>query len=350
MQKIALVVDDSRVARMTLSKLLVAQDFDVVEKASGEDALTYLLSEPVRPAIIFMDVMMGGMDGLAATTKIKSTPDLQIIPVVICTGNDSDADRDKAMAVGAKAVLSKPPVAEQLDAIVASITIAKPEAIVEPEQQAVTINEAELVASVMSKIEQDLLAQAKLHAREIAEDISRQIAEDTAEKVAKEHAKIETQAMLPELTATVSQAANTVAEETANRVCKVVANESVAKNAELAVQRAVNNLGLAEKMMAMLANEGATWLNRQQQQLQATLDKQLTESMPAKIEAYLQENLSVKIGPIVHAAVQEALPKTADTEQEDALALLTQRVSSLNSMVIGLGVAVVVLLVLSFVL
>jgi len=102
--------------------------------------------------------------------------------------------------------------------------------------------------------------------------------------------------------------------------------------------------------MAMLANEGETWLKRQQQQLQATLEKQLTESISPRVEAYLQEHLSVKIGPIVHAAVQEALPKADDTEQEDALALLTQRVSSLNNMVMGLGVAVVVLLVLTFVL
>ncbi len=345
--KLALVVDDSRVARMTLSKLLHANDFEVVEMPSGEEALDYLYSTQAKPGIVFMDVMMGGMDGLTATQQIKAESTLQTMPVVICTGNDAEADIEKAMATGAVAVLSKPPVAEQLVEILAAVP-SSDEVIDEP--PSVAIDEAALVAKVISAIEEDLLIRTQQHAREMAEDISRQIAEDTAEKVAKEHAKIETQAMLPELTATVSQAANTVAEETANRVCKVVANESVAKNAELAVQRAVNNLGLAEKMMAMLANEGATWLNRQQQQLQATLDKQLTESMPAKIEAYLQENLSVKIGPIVHAAVQEALPKTADTEQEDALALLTQRVSSLNSMVIGLGVAVVVLLVLSFVL
>ena len=121
MQRIALVVDDSRVARMTLGRLLIAKEFDIVEQASGEDALAYLQSNENKPDIIFMDVMMGGMDGLTATQHIKANSALSEIPVIICTGNDSEADREQAFAKGATAVLSKPPAVDALAEIISTL-------------------------------------------------------------------------------------------------------------------------------------------------------------------------------------------------------------------------------------
>jgi CheY-like chemotaxis protein len=346
--KLALVVDDSRVARMTLSKLLHGNDFDVVESPSGEAALDYLYSDQAKPDIIFMDVMMGGMDGLMATQQIKAESSFQAMPVVICTGNDAEADTNKAMAVGAVAVLSKPPLAEQLAEVLSSVTKMEVEQVVkqDPEPSSMTIDEAALVAKVISTIEHDLIAQTQQHAREMAEDISRQIAEDTAEKVAREQTKTETQAMLPALTEQLSQAANTVAEETAQRVCKIVANESIAKNAQQAVQRAVNEQGLAEKIMALLANEGGPWLKRQEQQLHDELARNLEKTIAPAIEDYLQENLPPKLGPIVHAAVQEAMTSSDAIEKEDQMNALIKRVSILNGVVIVLGVAILALAVL----
>jgi CheY-like chemotaxis protein len=341
--KLALVVDDSRVARMTLKKLLHVNDLDVVEIPSGEAALDYLYSAQSKPDIIFMDVMMEGMDGLMATQQIKAESSLQAIPVVICTGNETEADIDKAMATGAVAVLSKPPAAEQLAEILSSVTKIDIEQVEEQEPSLTAIDEAALVAKVMSAIEHDLMARAQQHAREMAEDISRQIAEDTAEKVAREQAKTETQAMLPALTEQLSQAANTVAEKTAQRVCKIVANETIAKNAEHAVQRAVNEQGLAEKIMALLSNEGGPWLKRQEQQLHDELARNLEKTIAPAIEDYLQAHLSPKLGPIVHAAVQEAMTSPDAIDKEDKMNALIKQVSILNGVIIGLGVAVLAL-------
>ncbi|MBL4637939.1 MAG: response regulator [Proteobacteria bacterium] len=341
--KLALVVDDSRVARMTLSKLLHANNFDVVEMPSGEEALDYLYSTQTKPGIVFMDVMMGGMDGLEATQKIKAESTLQTMPVVICTGNDAEADIEKAMATGAVAVLSKPPVAEQLAEILAAVPSSE-EVIDEP--PLVAIDEAALVAKVISAIEQDLLIRTQQQAREMAEDISRQIAEDTAEKVAKEQVKAETEAMLPAMTEQISQVVTGVAEETAHRVCKVVANESIAKNAEQAVQRAVHAQGLTEKIAALLSNEGGTWLQRQEQQLHKELSQKVEQIIAPNIDEYLQENLPPKVGPIVHAAVQEAITSLDVAEKEEAFLLLAKRVTILNRVVIGLGVMIVGLIVI----
>lgn len=344
--KLALVVDDSRVARMTLKKLLHVNDFDVVESPSGEAALDYLYSAQIKPDIIFMDVMMEGMDGLMTTQQIKAESSFQAMPVVICTGNETEADIDKAMAAGAVAVLSKPPEAEQLVEVLSSVTKIDIEQVEEQELSLTAIDEAALVAKVMSAIEHDLMARAQQHAREMAEDISRQIAEDTAEKVAREQAKTETQAMLPALTEQLSQAANTVAEETAQRVCKIVANESIAKNAQQAVQRAVNDQGLAEKIMALLSNEGGPWLKRQEQQLHDELARKLEKSIAPTIDDYLQEHLPPKLGPIVHAAVQEAITTEDVVEKEEAFLLLAKRVTLLNRVVIALGIMILVLIVI----
>jgi len=344
--KLALVVDDSRVARMTLSKLLHLKDFEVVESPSGEAALDYLYSAQTKPDIIFMDVMMEGMDGLMTTQQIKAESSFQTMPVVMCTGSDAEADIDKAIAVGAVAVLSKPPVAEQLAEVLSSVTKVEVAQIEEPGPNLATVDETALIAKVISAIEDDLMAQTQQHAREMAEDISRQIAEDTAEKVAREQAKTETASMLPALTEQLSQAASNIAEETAQRVCKVVANEMIAKNAEQAVQRAINEQGLAEKIMALLANEGGPWLKRQEQQLHDDLARKLQNDITPAIEDYLQENLSPKLGPIVHAAVQEAMTSSEVVEKEDQVNVLIKRVSILNGVVIGLGVAVLVLAVL----
>ena len=71
MQKQALIVDDSRVARMSLKKALLSHDVDITEASSAEEAISYLETSQSHPDIIFMDVMM---DGLQATKQLKGDP------------------------------------------------------------------------------------------------------------------------------------------------------------------------------------------------------------------------------------------------------------------------------------
>ena len=179
MQQIALVVDDSRVARMTLSKLLVAHGLEVIELGSGEDALVYLQNDNVKPDIIFMDVMMGGMDGLAATQKIKADINLNHIPIVVCTGHETDSDNGKALAVGAVATLTKPPKADELDALIADLA----QHIASAREGAVSgVDTVALLAEIMATIEQDFLPIMQQELKDIVESVSRQVASDTAEQ------------------------------------------------------------------------------------------------------------------------------------------------------------------------
>lgn len=103
--KRALVVDDSRSARISLKRLLEEQGLEVVLAESGEEAIGLLGSEPVD--VIFMDHTMPGMDGLEALTAIKSNPLTATIPVMMYTTKEGEVYVSQARALGAIGVLPK---------------------------------------------------------------------------------------------------------------------------------------------------------------------------------------------------------------------------------------------------
>jgi two-component system, cell cycle response regulator len=113
--KKALVVDDSKLARITLKRKLElrAVDVDMVESAS--EALSYLQTH--QPDIIFMDHLMPDIDGFEATKRIKANPATRHIPVIMCTGKEHEGYLQEATAIGATNILAKPPETAALDAI-----------------------------------------------------------------------------------------------------------------------------------------------------------------------------------------------------------------------------------------
>ena len=82
-QKRALVVDDSKSARVILSRMLEKYDIEVDMAESAEQAIEYL--KHGRPDAIFMDHLMPGMDGLQAVKAIKSNPQTATIPIMMYT-------------------------------------------------------------------------------------------------------------------------------------------------------------------------------------------------------------------------------------------------------------------------
>lgn len=85
--KNALLVDDSKVARFALSKLLEHRDMQVNMACSAEEALDFLSSNE-HPDVIFMDHLMPGMNGVEATKAIKSNPNTAGIPIIMCTSQE----------------------------------------------------------------------------------------------------------------------------------------------------------------------------------------------------------------------------------------------------------------------
>ena len=105
MGKTALIVDDSRSARIVLKKMLETHELNVDMAESAEDALDYLRDH--RPDVIFMDHLMPGIDGFEAVSAIKSNPDTATIPIMMYTSQEGEVYVGQARALGAVGVLPK---------------------------------------------------------------------------------------------------------------------------------------------------------------------------------------------------------------------------------------------------
>ncbi len=103
--KCALIVDDSRSARVVLQRMLSAHNLSVDMAESAEAALDYLSEH--RPDVIFMDHMMPGMDGFEAVQAIKNNPATATIPIMMYTSQEGELYVGQARALGAVGVLPK---------------------------------------------------------------------------------------------------------------------------------------------------------------------------------------------------------------------------------------------------
>ncbi|MDW8323978.1 MAG: response regulator [Burkholderiales bacterium] len=117
--KRALVVDDSKVGRMTMQKKLEALGLAVDQAESGPAALEYLRTH--RPDVIFMDHMMPELDGLETTRRIKAVPATRDIPVIIVSGADEADFVHQARAAGALDAITKPPEAQALQRVLSRL-------------------------------------------------------------------------------------------------------------------------------------------------------------------------------------------------------------------------------------
>tara|TARA_R110001592_G_scaffold61350_2_gene186937 strand:+ start:19713 stop:20795 length:1083 start_codon:yes stop_codon:yes gene_type:complete len=111
--KRALLVDDSKVARFALSKLLEKLNLKVDMVNSGEEALSFLKNN-TNPDVIFMDHLMPGMNGVDATKEIKINASTSEIPVIMCTSKKSDEFTEDAITYGIYGVLTKPAEPERV--------------------------------------------------------------------------------------------------------------------------------------------------------------------------------------------------------------------------------------------
>ncbi|WP_457673143.1 response regulator [Thiolapillus sp.] len=182
-----LLVDDSKAARFAMGKLLKDQGLEVETAASGEEALDKIATEDID--IVFMDQSMPGMGGIAATTAITSNEKTSHIPVVLCTGNEGDKLEEMAREAGAIGVLTKPPQAEKLQAMLASInveTIPEVEEETEKEPAAVETAPAIDMDAIMAQV--DTLLQA---VREEVTTVEQKLAQELSQLASTSEARLQ---------------------------------------------------------------------------------------------------------------------------------------------------------------
>jgi len=119
--KSALLVDDSKVARFALRKLLEKIGLKVEMVGSAEEALEFLANQE-KPDVIFMDHLMPGMNGVDATREIKTNPNTSAIPVIMCTSKKSEEFSEEAMNCGIYDVLTKPAQPDQVNELIEKLS------------------------------------------------------------------------------------------------------------------------------------------------------------------------------------------------------------------------------------
>ena len=102
-----LVVDDSATTRSLVAAYLADwQDVEVVEAASGFEALRVLPAR--RVDLIVTDINMPDINGLELISFVRANPNYRRIPVIIITTENSDEDRKRGLDLGASDYLVKP--------------------------------------------------------------------------------------------------------------------------------------------------------------------------------------------------------------------------------------------------
>lgn len=106
MNKKIYIVEDDESIRELESYALINSNFSVKAFESSKGLYTALESE--LPALIVLDIMLPGEDGLSVLQKIRSTTIYKQIPVILVTAKTSEIDAVKGLDAGADDYITKP--------------------------------------------------------------------------------------------------------------------------------------------------------------------------------------------------------------------------------------------------
>ena len=113
-----LAVDDEPDLRSLLRILLKNRGYEVLEAASGQEAVDIVRSEP-RIDLVIMDIMMPGLNGVQACAEIRK---FSTVPMLFLTAKSQLADKAEAYASGGDDYLAKPFSQNELMMKVESLT------------------------------------------------------------------------------------------------------------------------------------------------------------------------------------------------------------------------------------
>lgn len=103
-----LVVDDELLPIQVLIEQLKNSPYAVEYETRGEKALARLQANPDRYALVLVDRMMFGMDGMGLLKAMKEDPQLKQIPFIMQTGEAEPEEIEDALIAGADQVIFKP--------------------------------------------------------------------------------------------------------------------------------------------------------------------------------------------------------------------------------------------------
>lgn len=103
-----LVVEDSVTQRQMISDLLKESGLNasVISVADGVEALEQIQNQ--APDIVVLDIVMPRMNGYEVCRQIKTDPNTENVPVIMCSSKGEEFDKYWGMKQGADAYIAKP--------------------------------------------------------------------------------------------------------------------------------------------------------------------------------------------------------------------------------------------------
>jgi CheY-like chemotaxis protein len=114
-----LLAEDNEMNTELLRDYLTAVGYSLSVARNGVEALAR--AQELLPALILMDIQMPLMDGLEATRQIRSHAATSEIPIIALTALAMPGDRERCLAAGVNAYLSKPINLAELGATITSL-------------------------------------------------------------------------------------------------------------------------------------------------------------------------------------------------------------------------------------
>jgi CheY-like chemotaxis protein len=101
-----LIVDDSPTIRAVLGKMLGQEGYAVQKVVDGESAIEAAKSE--QPELIFLDIVLPGINGFAVLRALRHDPLTRHIPIVMISGNQQATEQFYVQRFGADDFIKKP--------------------------------------------------------------------------------------------------------------------------------------------------------------------------------------------------------------------------------------------------
>ena len=107
-----LIVDDSPTEVHVMQKALERHGFQTAAAENGAEGIRK--AKEMHPDLIFMDVMMPGVNGFQATRTLANDPATRAIPIIMVTTKGQETDRIWGLRQGAVDYLVKPVTPQRL--------------------------------------------------------------------------------------------------------------------------------------------------------------------------------------------------------------------------------------------
>lgn len=101
-----MVVDDCAITRKLLGHYLRARGYDVAFAENGLDAIEKLGTVHVN--MVLTDLNMPFMDGMELIKTLRADPSWSNIPILMVTTEDDEAEKERALSLGANGYVIKP--------------------------------------------------------------------------------------------------------------------------------------------------------------------------------------------------------------------------------------------------